>query len=175
MREELEVKIRVDEPERVAESILRIGGRHLSSVVEEDTYFGHPCRNFALTDEALRLRRSDGTVELTYKGPRAGGAGGTKSRTELTLRLQDPGAAAELLSALGFVPVATVRKRRSYYRVSGAIVSIDAVEGLGNFVEVEAADEGVGVEDLKSIVRGLGLAWEPVEETYLEMVLSSQK
>ena len=171
MREELEVKIRVDDPVRVVSAIERMGGRLTSSTVEEDLYFAHPCRNFASTDEALRLRRSDGGAELTYKGPRAMDDRGAKSRVEVTVSVGDPEDAVELLGHLGFAPVATVRKRRSYYRTDSAIISVDSVSGLGDFVEVEAIDPGLGVQGLQSIVRELGLEWHPVRETYLEMIL----
>ncbi|MGC9075899.1 MAG: class IV adenylate cyclase [Conexivisphaera sp.] len=171
MKEELEVKIRVDDPGRVIRAIENMGGRLTSSVVEEDVYLAHPCRDFASTDEALRMRRSDGVAELTYKGPRAMDYRGAKSRIEVTVPVGDPEAAIELLRHLGFAPVATVRKRRSYYRTDSAIISVDSVSGLGDFVEVEAIDPGLGVQGLQSIVRELGLEWRPVEETYLEMIL----
>jgi len=174
MREELEVKLRVEDPERVSEAISKIGGQLIASVVEEDTYFAHPCRDLASTDEALRLRSSDGVLELTYKGPRAS-AEGAKSMPEVTLRLQDAGSALELLDRLGFRRVALVRKRRSYYRVGAAIVTLDDVDGLGTFVELEAADAAIGVQGLREIARDLGIDWKPVEKTYLEMLLSDRK
>ena len=173
MRRVVEVKLRADDLERVAAAVERMGGRLVSSVVEEDVYFAHPCRDFATTDEALRLRMSGDSAELTYKGPRSGG-GGAKSRAEVSVKVGDPGAAAELLKGLGFAPVATVRKRRSYYRTDTAMISLDSVYGLGDFVEVEALDPGIGVEGLRSIARELGLEWRPVEETYLEMVLRAR-
>jgi len=172
-KEELEVKIRIGDPRPVIDAITAMGGRLLRSVVEDDTYFGHPCKDFASTDEALRLRISDGTAELTYKGPRA--IGEAKLRLEMTVDVRDPAAVTELLRRLGFEPVARIIKRRIYYSVGTTVVSLDHVEGLGDFVEVEAADAGLGVQGLKSVVLSLGLEWNPLRETYLEMILAAQR
>jgi len=59
--------------------------------------------------------------------------------------------------------------------VGTTVVSLDHVEGLGDFVEVEAADAGLGVQGLKSVVLSLGLEWNPLRETYLEMILAAQR
>jgi adenylate cyclase class 2 len=71
---EIEVKGYADESvfERVRENFKLIRKEY-----HEDTYFRHPCRDFAETDEALRIRirRFNGHFEafLTYKGPRLTG------------------------------------------------------------------------------------------------------
>ncbi len=169
MREEIEVKLRLEDPAALLRELERAGAQLLRSTQEEDTYYSHPCRDFGSTDEALRIRVSPQGAELTYKGPRGGGE--VKSRAEITVKVEDPASAAELLRSLGFEPVATIRKRRSYYRLGRAIVSVDDVEGLGHFLEIEAEDESLGAQYVESVARSLGLRWSPVEETYLEMAL----
>ena len=37
---------------------------------ETDVYFAHPARDFAVTDEALRLRQKGAEGYITYKGPK---------------------------------------------------------------------------------------------------------
>jgi hypothetical protein len=39
-------------------------------VEETDLYFQHPARDFAASDEALRIRQKAGVCLLTYKGPK---------------------------------------------------------------------------------------------------------
>ena len=90
-----------------------------SAVWEEiDTYYQHPCRDFAQTDEGLRIRQlpSRGPVRLpsllTYKGPKIDSE--TKTRREIEFPLH-PGAyehCQSLLEALGFLPVEIVHKFR---------------------------------------------------------------
>jgi inorganic triphosphatase YgiF len=55
-------------------------------VVEQvDRYFGHPSRDFAATDEALRLRSTAEGVVITWKGPRLDATAKTRREIELPL------------------------------------------------------------------------------------------
>ena len=73
-----------------------------------DSYFAHPSRDFARTDEALRLRTVGESNYITYKGPKLDTT--TKTRREIELELPEGADSArhgnELLTALGFTPVA---------------------------------------------------------------------
>ncbi len=154
--------------------LLRAEADAVEEAVEVDTYYQHPCRDFASTDEALRLRLAGRRAELTYKGPRRV-VGGVKSRPEVTVELADAEGARRLLAALGFREVAVVRKRREYYRLGrlGVTVTLDVVEGLGCFVEVEASEGAADpVAVVERALRELGLASRPrVTRSYLELLL----
>lgn len=151
---------------------------------EADWYYAHPARDFAATDEALRIRRLGPANSLTYKGPRVDAT--TKTRREIELRLESgEGAAAAwggLLEVLGFRPVAEVRKRRRKARVpwQGRLVelSLDEVEELGTFVELEllAAPEDIEAAKacLASLADGLGLGASE-RRSYLELLLEKRK
>src|SRR6266516_2675935 len=84
---------------------------------EADHYFNAPDRDFARTDEALRLRRIGAANFVTYKGPKRDTQ--TKTRTELEVPLAEGDKAARdfaaLLTHLGYRPTAIVRKRRTVY------------------------------------------------------------
>ena len=79
---------------------------------QSDLYFQHPCRDFRQTHEALRLRKTDDGVRITYKGPIIDSR--TKMRRELELPVgRDAGdfdQFRELLTILGFVAVRGVEK-----------------------------------------------------------------
>jgi adenylate cyclase class 2 len=167
---EVELKYRCAEPGDVLRRLEALGARRIGEFQQEDVYFQHPCRDFALSDEALRVRFSGGVAELTYKGPREHVSEG-KSREELVVPVGNPEQLLELLRKLGFREVARVRKKRIVFLISGAEVSLDHVEGLGVFVELE--DKGAGAMGLREIAESLGLRGPPVEETYLEMILRS--
>jgi len=109
-----------------------------------DTYYDAPHREFAATDEALRTREerpladdgtSDATVAVTYKGPLVDDRSKTREEHETTVA--DGDALDEILTALGFTPAATVEKDRERYVRDEYTVTLDAVAGLGEFVEVE--------------------------------------
>jgi adenylate cyclase class 2 len=177
---EVEVKFRDADHDAIGARLLALGAEPGSPVEQEDVYLAHPARDFAATGEAFRLRRDGPDNRVTYKGPKH--AGPTKTREEIEIGF-DRGAASweemhRLFAALGFRPVATVRKlRRPFHLVRGGRameVVLDRAEGLGDFAEVEAL---AGDDDLDraqaavlALARELGL--ERVEtRSYLRMLL----
>jgi len=57
MQYEVEQKFRLDEPaESIAARLLEFGATAIGEVRQADHYFNHPVRDFATTDEALRIR-----------------------------------------------------------------------------------------------------------------------
>lgn len=170
---EVEVKAPVDDPDALRERLVARGAQHQGTHREIDTYLAHPARAFAETDEALRIRRAGTRAELTYKGPKRDHA--TKTRREITLALAEPEDAAALLGALGFDEVATVTKERETWRLEGTTVTLDRVEGLGPYAELERAvdpdEEGAAREAVLELARALGLDQQE-RRSYLELLLA---
>ncbi len=153
-----------------------------------DSYFNHPARDFARTDEALRLRRVGEANFITYKGPKLDQA--TKTRREIELPLAGGAAAAEqyaeLLEALGFRRVAEVRKQRRLLEIpwEGCTIeaALDDVAGLGTFLELELSAEGAAdgpeVQAAKARIASLAAALKlerSERRSYLELLLAQQK
>ena len=158
-------------------------GAHAAAPLDEaDHYFNAPDRDFAATDEALRLRRIGSANRVTYKGPKRGTRG--KTRTEVEVPLGEGDETAEqfraLLVHLGYRPVAVVPKRRRIYHLErggfALEVCLDEVEGLGRFAEIEIqAPEGQLPEAervLHETAAALGLGREE-RRSYLEMLLAA--
>ena len=167
-RLEVEVKVPVDcnELARVEERLKSLGARIEGPVVEEDIYMLHPCRDVVARDEAIRLRITAKGARLAYKGPRRGG-GSTKSRVEIEVDV-DP-AIISVLEALGFREGLRVMKRRIYAMLPRALVTIDRVEELGCFIEVESA-HGAEIE-VEEALKLLGLDKRPrITESYASML-----
>lgn len=135
---EVEMKAPADH-EAVRERLEAHGADVVGEVTQIDTYYDAPDRDFARTDEALRIRRQSGddgdTTVLTYKGPRVDTV--SKTRVESETAVADDEAMATILECLGFEPAATVEKRRERYDLADCRVVLDEVAGLGEFVEVE--------------------------------------
>jgi len=148
-----------------------MGAQEVHTTVQRDTYYRHPGRDFAKTDEALRIREEEGRTTLAYKGPKLDPA--TKSREELQVPLVGPGEMGALLLRLGFEPVAVVEKRRRTFHLRGLEVDLDEVKGLGTFLEVEAIgceDLAEGRERVLGLLRELGLS-RLERSSYLELLL----
>ncbi len=117
---------------------------------------------------------SAGERSITYKGPKLANSL-IKTREELVLPIGDAEAAVEVFRRLGFRDVASVVKRRAVWELEGFRVCLDEVEGLGSFVEVEAAGSGEisgSEEETLRITRQLGLGGlHLIRESYLELLL----
>ncbi|MCD6373501.1 MAG: class IV adenylate cyclase [Thermococcus sp.] len=159
--------------ERVRENF-----KFLRKEYHEDTYYQHPCRDFSKTDEALRIRirRFNGHFEafMTYKGPKVDEV--SKTREEIEVPISDPDEHVMILEKLGFKEVLVVSKvREKYYVEKGIVITLDTVEGLGDFVEIEAIVEDERlvpqtVEKLKAILEELGVK-RFERRSYLELML----
>lgn len=166
---EIEIKARIKDPLQIEKNIQKLGGSFKKEVDEDDIYLNHPERDFEKTDEALRLRRTEGRVFLTYKGPKLDNL--TKTREEINLAVEDLEKAREIFKNLGFTEVLPVSKKRRYYSLPPYEIMIDHVEGLGPYMEVEKRGE-YDPEELFEFLADLGVSREDTEtRSYLELKL----
>src|SRR6476469_10752462 len=158
---EVEQKFRVTDSVAIARRLHELGAQEAGVLEQLDRYFNHPSRDFAQTDEALRLRQVGDSNFITYKGPKLDAT--TKTRRELELPLPSGSDAlahyAELLTALGFRPVAQVQKTRRQLHVAwqdrDIEIALDNVTGLGDFIELELSADEDGLESAKSAIASL--------------------
>ncbi len=165
---EVEVKVELLAPgalRRRLEQVAKPG----PSGTQTDVFFTHLA---ASADETLRLRASDGALELTYKGPRLDHA--AKVRVEENVRLADDPTA--LLSRLGWTPSARLVKHRETWHLDGATVCIDSIDGLGSFAEVEVLsdDAAAASKKVEELVKQLGLEGAQRHSlSYVEMAIAA--
>ena len=182
---EVEIKFRINNVSELERQLQQFGGTGFGEQVTEfDSFFQHPSRNFAQTDECLRLRNrmfSDGTSKhtLTYKGPKIDAA--TKTRKEIEIPVTAPKQWERLLDALGFYKAASLQKFRQRMKLTFSHRNIDVVldtvpdlpESNRLFVEMETMATEEEVAECRSLLLGLaeqlGLG-EPIRESYLKLV-----
>jgi adenylate cyclase, class 2 len=164
-----------------AEARLRAwGAALLAEQAEADHYLNAPDRDFARTDEALRLRRVGRQNLLTYKGPRH--VGPAKSRTELEIPCPpgDEGAESllKLFRHLGYQATAVVRKKRRIYELARdgftLHACLDDVEEVGRFVELEVIAEEANLDAARQTVLRTAAELQlgpPESRSYLEQLL----
>lgn len=180
MNYEVEQKFPVADMRAIEARLAAMGVTIAEPRREIDRYYRHPARDFALTDEALRIRRVGEVNSITYKGPKIDAT--TKTRHEIDLPLppgRETGDAWEgLLEALGFTSVAQVRKnrRKAHILWQGREVeaSLDEVDWVGFFVELELITSAEDLEAAKaciaSLAAELGLSGSE-RRSYLELLL----
>ena len=188
---EVEMKFRLTEPETFEAEVFKMfDARFGTPRVEEDLYFQRVSRDFRETGEALRLRRIDSALWITYKGPRRDRV--VKTREEIELPLLAPGgdvpveerkeAWIRLLARLGYEPFAEVAKTRrsASFHFEGRPFNVtrDSLPSLGEFTEIETvisgADEQTAAQEtLKEAAARLRLT-DPVFASYLTLLLESR-
>jgi len=193
---EVEMKLRADH-DQLREQLTAMDADHVGGVTQADTYYDAPDRDFAETDEAFRVRHetthggggrdsdrsgvstNDERVLLTYKGPLVDDR--SKTREEAETRVAEEAQLRAILAGLGYEPAATVQKKRDRYEVGGCRVTLDRVDEVGEFVEVEHHDpvaeteiEGAR-EAVTDLLVELGLdPEERIQTSYLGLVLAAQ-
>jgi len=174
---EIEVKVRADHS-KVRSILKNIGATKIGVENQSDSYFAAPHRDFAKTDEALRIRSLEGQAVLTYKGPKIDKV--SKTREELETPV-DEAATTKILHALGFSDAGIVRKKREVFSSGEITVCLDAVEGLGEFLEVEIVAENekeldISRRKLFEFLKQFGAGEkDSIRTSYLEMVLEKNK
>ena len=169
------MKARVDDAKKMERTIIALGATPIGIQAQADTYYNAPHRNFESTDEALRIRVEGGDTFLTYKGPKIDKV--SKTRHEFQTVINDPEIMGNILSSLGFFPVATVTKRRKNYRLGDFFISLDKVRDLGNFIEIEISVKDSRnyeekVESIFKFIEKLGISRDDtIRSSYLEMIL----
>jgi adenylate cyclase class 2 len=183
MNYEVEQKHRVADVTALMAQLTKRNVTFEPPTMQSDQYFAHPARDFVKTDEALRIRTSDGKSFVTYKGPKLDVVTKTRRELELPLDEQDADGSkfAELLAALGFRPVATVRKQRRKFRINHAgrqvEGALDEVDGIGTFAELELISDEANLESAKQVIRDLAAELDlgPTERrSYLGMLLETR-
>ena len=183
MQFEVERKFRVAQFATVEEKLRSLDAQFDAPVKQSDHYFAHPARNFAKTDEALRVRSVANQHVITYKGPKIDAT--TKTRVEIELPLvteaETPDKFLQLLTALGFQPVEIVHKVRQCAIVSwqeqSVEVALDRVDHLGTFVELEISTSRDQVDSARQVLASLTAELNLTDEerrSYLELLLAAE-
>ncbi len=170
---EVEVKARVRDRDELVEKLRSLGAEMTRRDEQRDTYFNSPHRDFARTDEALRIRKTGGRAFITYKGPKIDER--SKTRKELEMEVDDPETAAGILEALGFFRARDVIKVRETYRLGDFRASLDTVKGLGTYLEIEAElpegrDYEGALNEIFGLYRKLGIEEGFERRSYLELL-----
>lgn len=180
MQLEVEQKYRIDDPPALRKRLTDLGVKFSAPVAQADHYFNHPSRDFAITDEAMRIRSVGERNFITYKGPKLDRTVKTRREIELPIAEGTDAAAqfAELLTTLGFRSTAVVRKQRTPGTLTWndvhSEICWDEVEGIGTFLEVELVVDADQAEAARRQILALqeALGLTTVERrSYLAMLL----
>ena len=170
---EVEAKIKVGSTDQVRSRLEENKAIFDKKSRQTDTYFNSQIRDFAESDEALRIRNEDGFSEVTYKGPKIKGTG-AKAREEFNVEISDADALSQIFQKIGFFKSAEVLKTREEFEFMGTKVALDKVDNLGEFIEIEVVtdDRESALQKIEMVRKELGIKGDHIPESYLEMILA---
>ena len=194
---EIEMKFRVAnaaEYERLISETL--GASFGEPTVESDVFFTNEALGFPNEGKSLRIRRRGNYLAATFKGPRLDSQTKTREEIELTLVDERPELSEEnarrvdearanwirFYERLGFSQygVVTKSRRRASTEYGGRQfeITLDEIDGLGVFTELEVSAEKEEFADARAVVmllaQKLGLR-ETVTSSYLSMVCAQDR
>lgn len=152
----VEVKVRVAGHDALARRLRDLGADDHGVLHQVDTYFRAPGR--------LKLRRQAGQPAELIAYARPDEPGLRTSEYRIWRTDDGPGLEALLAAALGVR--ARVAKARRLFLLGRTRVHLDAVDGLGRFLELEVAladgdGEAAGRDEAEALLSALGLAEVP--------------
>ena len=170
---EVEVKARIDSFKEMEKNLKNIGAVKSKDEFQEDIYFASPIVDFGQTDEALRIRTTNRDTFITYKGPKLNEK--AKTRKEVEMTIESANKARDIFEEIGFKAARTVRKNRQYYTFENFEISLDDVEGLPPYMEIEIAlDESEDYTDAQKqifeLFSKLGITDSFERTSYMELL-----
>lgn len=166
---ENEMRPRVRDFGGVKKSLSSMGLRPLGTSRQLDRYYGNVALYAGRKGFLLRIRSEGRRHFLTYKAQT-----GTSGRyEEHEARISGPAVLATILERSGFEHIMDVAKTRTSYRLGGCTVNLDAVDGLGRFVELEIISRGNAAGPLRKAMGRLGIRdGTEAGQGYLSMLLA---
>ena len=169
---EIEVKAALQDRREVETRLRGLGAKAEEERRQVDLYFAHPCRDFGATDEALRLRLDGDRQVMTYKGPKLDARSKTREEIEQPIEFDRM---VTTLRRLGFKDFLRVEKVRTDYVWEDIVISLDRVDGLGDFVELEVEDDDRerGLRRILDLKSKLGVQGNETR-SYLELIMEKE-
>ena len=170
MPQNLEIKAYLPNIDAVPQACERLGAELKRSFAQKDTYF-------KVAEGRLKLRESDGRLPALIAYKRINSPTVRSSDFEiLELASQADGERLKAMLTETVGPRGIVIKFRRVYEQGAALINVDVVETLGNFVEIEVDAERSGSQaqalaTANEISRELGISRaDAVSWSYIDMV-----
>jgi adenylate cyclase class 2 len=184
---EVEVKIKLTDKPVFFKRLRELNAKHVSNIIHTDIYYNSPYgdRDFAKTDEALRLRKnieykiksstsqsrkkvnpesSDFVFNIPQpdKGPKLDAL--TKSRIEHVCEIMDSCAMDSILEAIGFKQIITIRKERMLFEIDYKGTHIGIMVDTIQYLEGTYAEFEIVVEDKQQMSEAKTLIFSLMHE-----------
>ena len=138
---EIEIKFPLNTPQETKQFLNKYAKLVLTDEYQKDIYFTPAHRDFLAVKypyEWLRLRQTDAGSSITYKHFHPENVKETVYCDEFETPVGDVNTMQKILLSLDFKEIVIIEKTRTSWLLDDVEISIDEVQGLGVFIELEA-------------------------------------
>ncbi len=173
---EVEVKVRINDIVGMEQRLKGEGAEYKGMIKQADEYFDFTDMRIINSGGAFRVRAADGKYRVTYKGVKKDKE--TTSREEIEIGIESAAKMIEILEHMGFIRLCEIKKKRKSYLLAGLKISLDEVEGLGSFMEIEGmantdAEYKAKKGEIFMLIDKLGVTSEDIsQKSYMELALN---
>ena len=134
---EIEIKAKLKHKEKVADKLKTLGAEEKKQKHQFDQYYNHPKKDIRETNEYIRLRYLYGE----NKGKFCYHVNAGDATQEYEVPIEDINAFKQILKLCGFSPLGLIDKKRRTFALDAFEITIDEVNGVGDFLEIETEGE----------------------------------
>ena len=160
MSKEIEIRNKLFNKEQVISFLNKNGIETFKSNHQIDTYYDNPEDSFFKDPEHvndwIRIRKENGSFVFNYKHwlPEGAEIRTYCEETEYSMKQKDD--LHKILKKLNFsgefIPFITVNKFRQSFMYKECEISIDEVQNLGNFIEIEYKGNNNNIDEIKKLL-----------------------
>jgi len=168
---EIEIRAKIDNIENIEQDIIKLGAKLSKQKKQIDKYFGEINLFKKLGYSFLMRVRNEGDKKiLTYKGAESKKDGVWE---EYEFNIDSEVTAEAMLKAMGLEKIIEVKKNRIEYKLDNLTICLDAIDGLGYFIEIESQDNNdINKDKLKKIMEKLDIKENQIiHKGYVTMLL----
>ncbi len=159
---EVELKAKVADLISLEHTLLALGATFEKELVQKDRIFTHKYPRPENSSNILRIREQEDKYYFTLKSK----LNNSLDNIEKEVTIDNPSELADLLGIIDFEQIVEITKTRKFYKYKTYTVCLDQVEGLGEFIEIEAmvADDDTSdvQSELKKVFESLGILEEQI-------------
>ena len=173
---EMELRASLKNKDQVKKKLEEYGCKWVSKGLQVDTIYERKDAQPEAGVPIFRIRKNEGKKILTLKVIMED----IDTAEELELDISDDIIMDKILKYLGFLPKASLVKRRDVTIYGKYCICIDEVDGLGDYIEIEKLSDDSNAKDgiyaeMEGLLLELGIEMcEIKKEKYYQMVLEKQ-
>ncbi len=183
-RVEIEAKFPLYNKKIAINKLNEVGIPTETNNIQKDIYYTPAHKNFLegeTISEWLRIRNTNNEKTINYKNWSNNKGNNKISCKEIEIGIDDYNGMIEMFEALDFKKIIVVEKVRNSWEYNGIVISLDTINNLGDFIELEFKtnlfdNEEDSLNYIKETIKGLDIeVGEQIFAGYPQLIMNKDK